>query len=66
MKEKNTGKKITGTNLGIIFSIMGIITSLILIVLNFVNGESMTIGIILLLSCSGSLSAIISNKKNNK
>jgi hypothetical protein len=39
MKEKNTGKKITGTNLGIIFSIMGIITSLILIVLNFVNGE---------------------------
>ena len=37
MKEKNKEKKFTGTDLGIIFSIIGIIASIILIVLNFVN-----------------------------
>ena len=43
MKEKNKGKKFTGTDLGIIFSIIGIIASIILIVLNFINDESKTI-----------------------
>lgn len=66
MKEQNKGKKITGTDLGIIFSIIGIIASIILVVLNFINDESKTIGIILLCACSASLSANVNNKKNDK
>lgn len=66
MKEQNKSKKITGTDLGIIFSIIGIIASIILVVLNFINDESKTIGIILLCACSASLSANVNNKKNDK
>lgn len=45
---------------------IGIIASIILIVLNSVHNESKTIGIILLCTCSASLCANVSNKKNNK
>lgn len=66
MKNNNEKKKITGTDLGIIFSIIGIIASIILIVLNFINAENKTVGIVLLCACSASLSANVTNKKNNK
>lgn len=66
MKEKNSGRKITGTDLGIIFSVIGIIASIILIVINFINDESEIVGIILLCACSASLSANVNNKKNEK
>ena len=66
MKEKNKEKKITGTDLGIIFSIIGMIASIILIVLNLVNDESKTIGIVLLCTCSANLCTNVSNKKNDK
>lgn len=66
MKENNKEKKITGTDLGIIFSIIGMIASIILIILNFVNDESKTIGIVLLCSCSANLCANARNKKNDK
>ena len=66
MKEKNKRKKVTGNDIGIIFSIMGIVASIILIVLNFIDNESKTIGITLLCACIASLAANISNKKKDK
>lgn len=66
MKKNNNEKKITGTDLGIMFSIIGIVASIILIVLSFINDESKTIGIILLCACSASLSANVTNKKIGK
>lgn len=64
MKEKN--KKITATDIGIIFSIIGIIASIILIVLNFIDNESKAIGISLFCACTASLAANVNNKKRNK
>ncbi len=66
MEEKNNQKKITITDLGIIFSIIGIIASIVLIILNFINSESTIFGIILLCACSSCLSANVTNKKNYK
>lgn len=66
MEEKNKGKKITSTDIGIIFSIMGIIASIILIVLSFIDNESKTIGITLLCACTAGLAANVSNKKKAK
>ena len=64
MKEKK--KVITSENLGILFSVIGIIASIIVIILNFVNNENKTIGIVSLCTCSVSLSANVNNKKNKK
>ena len=66
MEEKNNKKKIIGTDLGVIFSIIGIIASLILIIFNFINDESKTIAIVLLCGCSASLCVNARNKKNEK
>ena len=66
MEEKNNKKKITGNDLGIIFSIIGIVASLILMVLNLINDESKTIAIVLICGCSASLSVNVRNKKNEK
>lgn len=50
MKEEKKG--ITGTDIGIICSIAGIIASIILIVMNVVDNDSITVGIILLCACT--------------
>lgn len=63
MKNK---KKITSTDVGIIFSIIGIIASIIVIIMNFIDGENKTVGIALLCSCSATLSANVRNKKDCK
>ena len=51
-------KKITGTDLQGLFSVLGIVMSIILIL---IDGENIAIGLILLSTCSASLA---SNKKN--
>lgn len=58
--------KITGSDVGIIVSIIGCIASVIVIVLNALKGESVGVGIGLLLFCSLSLLRYIKDKKQNK
>lgn len=57
-------KKISGEDLGIIFSIIGIIASILVIILNTVHGENRSIGIVLLLTSTSTLSMNVRNKKN--
>lgn len=59
-------KKITGSDVGIIFSIVGIIASVLVIVINVLNNESVGVGIGLLLFCILTLSTNIRNKRNEK
>ncbi len=61
MKEKKT---ITGTDVAIICFMIGVIASIILIVRNFIDRESMTVGIILLCVCAINLLVNVKNKKN--
>ena len=63
MKNK---KKITGADVGIIFSIIGIIASILLIILNIIKKESAGVGIGLLIFCILALSTNIKNKKDDK
>ena len=49
---------------GIIVSIIGIIASIAVIIMNMIDGESKTIGIVLLCACTATLSANIVNRKN--
>lgn len=63
MKNK---KKLTGSDIGVLLSIIGIIASLMVIILNVINGESITVGIALLCSCSATLSTNVRNKRNEK
>ena len=44
-------KKITGSDVGIMFSIIGIIASIIVIIINAIKTESIGVGIGLLLFC---------------
>lgn len=59
-------KKITGSDVGIIFSIVGIIASIIVVILDAFNNESIGVGIGLLLFCILSLSTNVRNKRNEK
>ena len=54
-------RKITGHDVGIIFSVIGIIASILVIIFDALNSESIGVGIGLLLFCLLSLSI---NKKN--
>lgn len=55
-------RKLTGNDIGIVASILGIIASIILIILNLIANDNLTIGIILLCSCSITLIANISQR----
>jgi len=59
-------KKITASNVGIIFSIIGIIASIIVIIINALKNESIGVGIGLLLFCILTLSTNVRNKRNEK
>jgi len=59
-------KKITGSDVGIIFSIVGIIASVLVIVINVLKNESVGVGIGLLLFCILTLSTNIRNKRNER
>ena len=60
-------KETTDLNkMGIIFSIVGIIASILVIIINIIDGESKTLGIVLLCACSATLSANVVNRKNNR
>lgn len=63
---KKDKKVITGTDIGIICNIIGIIASLILIKRNLIDNESIVIGIILLIVCGANLSTNLKNKKDNQ
>lgn len=53
-------KKITSSDVGVIASIIGIFASILVIIINFVQKESIGVGIGLLLFC---LLSFITNKK---
>ena len=59
-------KKITGPDVGIICSIVGIIASILVIIINALKKESAGVGIGLLVFCFLTLSTNIKNKKDNK
>ena len=59
-------KKITGSDVGIIFSIVGIIASILVIIINAFKNESVGVGIGLLLFCILTLSTNVRNKRNGK
>ena len=58
-------RKLTGNEIGIVASIFGIIASIILIILNLIDNDNLTIGIILLCSCSITLISNISQRNND-
>lgn len=62
MKNK---KKITVTDVGIICSILGIIASIIIVIMNFIDGESNTVGMVLFCACFTILLANVGNKKKS-
>lgn len=59
-------KKITGIDIGVKCSIIGIIASIVLIVMNIIENESTTIGIVLLGACAANLAVNMKNKKDNQ
>lgn len=59
-------KKITGSDVGIVLSIVGIIASILVIIIDVINKESVGVGIGLLLFCILSLSTNVRNKRNEK
>ena len=59
-------KKMTDFDIGIIFSIIGIIASIIVIIINAIKNESIGVGIGLLLFCILTLSTNVRNKRNKK
>ena len=59
-------KKITGSDVGIIFSIVAIIASILVVIINALNNESIGVGIGLLLFCILTLSTNARNKRNEK
>ena len=61
MKKK---RKITGPDVGIIFSIIGIIASILVIIFDALNSESVGVGLGLLLFCLLSLLINMKNKNN--
>lgn len=63
MKNK---KEINSFDVKIIFSVIGMIASLLVIIVNLMKKESGAVGIGLLCSCSASLATNIKHKKDNK
>ena len=63
MKKK---QKITSSDIGIIFSIIGIIASIFVIIINALKSDSIGVGIGLLLFCILTLSTNVRNKRNEK
>ena len=59
-------KKVTGPDVGIILSIVGIIASILVIVINAMKKESVGVGVGLLLFCVLTLSTNVRNKRNEK
>ena len=59
-------KKTTSSDIGIIFSVIGIIASILVIIINALNKESIGVGIGLLLFCILTLSTNARNKRNEK
>lgn len=59
-------KKITGSDVGIIFSVVGIIASILVIIINALKNEDIGVGIGLLLFCILTLSTNVRNKRNEK
>ena len=59
-------KKITGYDIGIIFSIVGIIASILVIIINALKNESIGVGIGLLLFCILTLSTNVRDKRKEK
>ena len=47
--------KNTGTDIAVISSIIGMLASIIVIIINFIDGESKTIGIVLFCCCTATL-----------
>ena len=63
-KDPNGKKKMNEYDLGIIFSIVGIIASVGVIALKLFNKENIAIGILLLIACIGMLVINIKQKKD--
>lgn len=59
-------KKITGSDVGIIFSVVGIIASILVIIINALKNEDIGVGIGLLLFCILTLFTNVRNKRNEK
>lgn len=59
-------KKITSHDVGVICSIIGIIASILVIIINALKNESVGVGIGLLCFCLLALLTNIKNKKDNK
>lgn len=59
-------RKITGIDIGIILSAVGMLASIVVIILNLIKGGDKTVGIILLCSCSSTFSLCVKRKKGNK
>ena len=62
----NNEKNITGPDVGIVCSIIGIIASMLVIIINIIKKESAGVGIGLLIFCFLTLSTNIKNKKDDK
>ena len=60
MKKKN----LTSSDVGVIFSLVGIIASILVIIINVLKNESIGVGIGLLLFCILTLSTNARNKKH--
>ena len=59
-------KKFNEYTLGIIFSVVGIIASIAIIILKLISKDNVAIGIVLLIACICSLIVNIKQKKDNK
>ena len=59
-------KKINEYTVGIIFSIVGIIASIAIIILKLTSKDNVTVGIVLFIACILSLIVNIKQKKDNK
>ena len=59
-------KKLTASDVGIIVSIVGMIASILVIVIDAIKKESVAVGVGLLLFCSLSLWTNVKNKRNEK
>ncbi len=59
-------KKINEYTLGIIFSIVGIIASIAIIILKISSKDNITVGIVLLIACALSLIVNIKQKNDKK
>lgn len=59
-------KKMTGTDVAIVCSILGIIACIVLIVDSFISGASKTLPTVLLCTCSANLCANVKAKRDNQ